>query len=97
MDEFDNCQLLLLPNEYCLAEDKNAIVDLRVRRVRFRLMGGDVHLSYFKTKIYLTNKRVSTLFCHIKRLVNLHSHVHRIPCLIYLYWSSAESGSCALP
>lgn len=54
-------QPLLLPDEYCLAEDEQASFDLHVDRVGFHLFGSDSWFINLSTKIYLTNYRVRNL------------------------------------
>jgi hypothetical protein len=54
------CQPLLLPDEYCLAEDERASFDLHADRVGFHPLGGDLSYVDVRAKIYLTNYRVMT-------------------------------------
>lgn len=51
-------QPLLLPDEYCLAEDEQASFDLHVDRAGFHLFGSDAWFVNLRAKIYLTNYRV---------------------------------------
>jgi hypothetical protein len=51
-------QPLLLPDEYCLAEDEGAAFDLHVDRVGFHLLGSDAWFPNIRAKIYLTNYRL---------------------------------------
>lgn len=50
---------LLLPNEFCIAEDEHALFRFRSEREGFHLFGwGDVILYNVNAKVYLTNYRV---------------------------------------
>jgi hypothetical protein len=50
---------LLLPDEFCIAEDEKGSFDLRCEKEGFRLFGRrDINLGNAKAKIYLTNFRV---------------------------------------
>ena len=65
--DFNNnrpCQPLLLPDEYCLAEDERASFDVHVEKTGFHPFGRDSWFINIKTKIYLTNYRVRNLPCH---------------------------------
>ena len=51
-------QPILLPNEYCLAEDDRALLDLYAERKGFSLFSGDFYLANVKARLFLTNYRV---------------------------------------
>jgi len=54
-----NTQLLLLPDESCLAEDENTVFNVHCQREGFHLFGwGDINVNHIRTKVYLTNYRV---------------------------------------
>jgi hypothetical protein len=54
-----NKQLLLLPEESCLAEDENCVFHVHCEREGFHLFGwGDVNFNHIQAKVYLTNHRV---------------------------------------
>jgi len=59
--DFYECGPLLLPDEYCLAEDENANFHLNLEKKRFHLFGKGVWVLKMKSRIYLTNYRVSPL------------------------------------
>ena len=55
-----NNEFLLLPDEYCLAEDENCVFHVHCERNGFRLFGwGDFNFGNVNAKIYLTNYRVT--------------------------------------
>ena len=54
------CQPLLLPDEYCLAEDDEASFDLHAEKAGFNLLRPDLWFMNITAKIYLTNYRVIT-------------------------------------
>lgn len=50
---------LLLPEEYCLAEDEKSYFHIHCEREGFRLFGhGNIKVTNIYAKIYLTNYRV---------------------------------------
>jgi len=50
---------LLLPDEYCLAEDEKAMLEVHCERSGFHLFGmRDVTFKDIPVKVYLTNYRV---------------------------------------
>jgi len=52
---------LLLPDEYCLAEDEKNVFHVHSEREGFHLFGwGNIHFTNIHGKIYLTNYRVYT-------------------------------------
>ena len=53
---------LLLPDEFCLAEDENGLYTLHCEKIGFHLFHwGDVNSGNISVKIYLTDYRV--FFC----------------------------------
>jgi len=57
-DETHLLEPLLLPDEYCLAEERNGSFDVHALKEGFHLFGGTVWYTNIKSKIYLTNYRV---------------------------------------
>ena len=54
--------VLLLPEESCLAEDDNVTFHVYCERKGFNLFGwGDVSFTNIRAKVYLTNYRVAHL------------------------------------
>jgi hypothetical protein len=58
-------QPLLIPDEYCLAEDEKASFDLHVDRLGFHLLRSDAWFINIRVKIYLTNYRVKYLLLDV--------------------------------
>jgi hypothetical protein len=53
-------QVLLLPDEYCLAEDKDTVLKLHYEREGYKIFGRGITIS-LQTTAYLTNYRVPSL------------------------------------
>ena len=51
---------LLVPDEYCLAEEENALVDLYAQRKGFHIFGGFTYKNV-PAMVYVTNYRVSSM------------------------------------
>lgn len=95
------CQPLLLPDEYCLAEDEKASFDLYADRVGFHPFGGIVSFDNIAAKIYLTNYRVMIPFSgRTDKLVDIYSGSKgetQILNLLDLYRSHTETSSRVFP